>query len=229
MTVACCSRFVTNCLVAVGFLDQEEPDLSEEELNKRIQLAQNMWDEKDGRNYWSEIIPRINPLARSCLLHCHLSQRLENFKESEGKTAVDLGCGVTSSLFLLQQGWTVYAVDSSQQVLGKLARKVEQFDGWTKSSAKGEGKDLGALSMSDRLTCVCSKMEEYQFPEGIQVVLAKDSLPYCEPNKVEGVMRKAYEALVPGGYIIGNFFPKPLYTKIEIAQRKATGISGLSH
>lgn len=47
----CCSRITKNALASAGFVDKEEPALSSQELNNRLQAESQLWAGGDRKEF----------------------------------------------------------------------------------------------------------------------------------------------------------------------------------
>ncbi len=111
--------------------------------------------------------------------------------------AVDLGCGDgTETAWLLGQGWSVTAVDRTQEAVPLV---------WDKVSATPGGDESAQTVLGDRLETVVAELTEYRLPEA-DLVLASVSLPFLSPEAFEPVWTRARAALRPGGVLAVNLF-----------------------
>ena len=102
---------------------------------------------------------------------------------SNGKYALDLGCGAgRDTRFLLEQGFTVTAVDSHPHAIALL----ECFP-W------------------DRLRVVQASFEAFQF-ETYDLVNAHFALPFAPEDRFHEVFARIKRALNAGGIFVGQFF-----------------------
>ncbi|MGH2637992.1 MAG: hypothetical protein ACRDF4_01685 [Rhabdochlamydiaceae bacterium] len=113
-------------------------------------------------------------------------------------------------LRLLQKGWAVIAVDSSQTALQCLAQQANLSD----SNWITDGQ----------LILVHQDMKNYEFPKDVKIILANNSLPYCDPLGFQTIWKKAHASLATGGRMIGNFFPVPNDPVVERLQRGLMGV-----
>ncbi len=92
--------------------------------------------------------------------------------------ALDLGCGAgNETRFLKQKGFTVVSVDANPGV-----------------------RDF----VPD---AIISKFEDYEFPmQEFDLVVAMYSLPFCAPDKIDGVMMRSITSMKHGATFIGQFF-----------------------
>jgi SAM-dependent methyltransferase len=107
--------------------------------------------------------------------------------------ALDIGCGHSIVPFeLLNKGWKVICLDYSSGVLDVIASKAAKINQqWLDTK---------------QLTLVRSNVEDYEWPENIDLVLAGSSLPYFNPQKMKHILSSIHQSLVPGGHFIGNIF-----------------------
>lgn len=111
----------------------------------------------------------------------------------EDGNAIDLGCGVGRDVsYLLSKGYHVCAVDSE-----KLAE----------SYVCNRNSDIS--NFMSNLCFINKKMEDIELGiETEDVIVAYNSLPFCEKNRFEDVWKKITCSLRKGGYFIGNFWGK---------------------
>jgi SAM-dependent methyltransferase len=101
--------------------------------------------------------------------------------------AVDLGCGDgTETLELLRRGWTVLAVDSSQEGITRLRESVSPTD-------------------RERLSTRVAPYVEVELPPA-DLVYAGLSLPFCDPREFDEVWRQITSAIRPDGLFVGHIF-----------------------
>jgi tellurite methyltransferase len=102
-------------------------------------------------------------------------------------SAIDLGCGTgRESIFLLERGWQVLAIDQQASAIQTL-----------RSSA--------APDMAGRLQALVAAFETLDLPPA-DLIWAGISLPFCHPSQFDTLWRKICSALVPGGRFAGDFF-----------------------
>jgi hypothetical protein len=53
-------------------------------------------------------------------------------------------------------------------------------------------------------------MEDLIFPSDVDLDIALNSFPYCNPSKFLKIWNRAHDALRPGGRIVANFAREPL-------------------
>jgi tellurite methyltransferase len=106
---------------------------------------------------------------------------------SEGRFAVDLGCGAGRDTFeLLQRGWKVLAVDNEPQAIR-----------WIRSAMLPEHRP--------RLSTRLVSFEHLKLPK-CDLVNASYSLPFCQPKRFDAFWRKVTSSLHSGGRFAGHFF-----------------------
>ncbi len=161
------------------------------EVFTRIEQEAIYFDGVDRKGFWTTYSRQ--PIAD---IHPSLVKVVSQF-EKEGikdKTVLDLGCGkANSTLYLLEKGWRVIAVDYSQEALDNLKAVVERtHPEWLENG---------------QLTLVCENIETYQFPKNVSVVLANRILPYLNPLKIREIWNKIYGSLAKGWLLVGLFYP----------------------
>jgi len=165
--------------------------VDEEAARDRLGFESVLWEktQDDRSEFWNNfqanmrLYDRLSPLVEKGITI------LESSGIEKG-VAVDLGCGIDSTTFhLLNRGWKVYAVDSSESVIKTLEERGKK---WIE-----EGQ----------LVLVNQSIEEFEFPEKVHLVTASDSLPYCNPKKINQVFLDIKGALLPQGVLVCNFFP----------------------
>jgi tellurite methyltransferase len=101
--------------------------------------------------------------------------------------AVDLGCGAGSeSIFLLQHGWQVLAIDQQESAIQKLSASVPP-------------NTMGHLETQVTL------FKTINLPPA-DLIWAGRSLPFCEPEEFNALWHKICGALLPNGRFAGDFF-----------------------
>ncbi len=102
--------------------------------------------------------------------------------------AVDLGCGTgRDTLFLLENGWNVFAIDAEEQAIAILLNRINE-------------------NQSARLTVAVISFADMLLPEGVSLINASFSLPFCSPDHFQDCWQKIFENLVIGGMFCGHFF-----------------------
>ena len=198
MRVDCCG-IIKYLFEQIGVLEE---GITTEEAVDRIEKEVVIWQDCYQSSKWIEFAQEplpVSPLLDECL---------ERFKQ-EGVTeslAIDLGCGNSmATIELLKKNWKVIAVDRSIAVLESLRDLANKFDpDWIKKN---------------KLTLVCQKMENYEFPETVQFIWAHASLPFCDPKKIRVVWNRVHDSLRKGGRTAGNFYCNPQDSISEIHKR----------
>jgi tellurite methyltransferase len=102
-------------------------------------------------------------------------------------SAIDLGCGAGgASLYLLEQGWQVLAVDGQEAAIQALLSKVP-------------------AELAARLSTLVLPFEELSIPSA-DLIWAGRSLPFCHPDEFDRLWGKIGAALMSGGRFVGDFF-----------------------
>lgn len=158
-------------------------------------------EERKIREFWA--IYNKNPRSISSFAQKAIDLAEKQYSAQE-KACVDLGCGNSGlAPMLLQKGWTFHAVDSSPESLirifeNTIKKKIDQ----------------------SKLTINNEKMEEFVFPEKVTLVTAQSSFPYVDPSRFQNLWDRIHTALIPGGYIAGNMFVRPLDSQKEEGLRE---------
>ncbi len=101
-----------------------------------------------------------------------------------GGVAVDLGCGVgTATLFLVERGFEVFAVDREARAIEILRSRLP------------EGAPVHPI---------VSEMMDWEIPD-CQVVVAGFSLFFLSPEQLPVYWPRVVDALTPGGLFAGQF------------------------
>jgi len=119
---------------------------------------------------------------------CDLTRRaLDYLKQKENKRAIDLGCGNgRDTLFLLSEGWSVYAVDSAEESMEVIEINIPK-----------------ALRENLFLECITFKDVEWR---QVQLINASLSLPFCEEKDFPSLWKNITNSIVSGGVFAGHFF-----------------------
>ena len=106
------------------------------------------------------------------------------YLESDGKTALDLGCGAgRDTKLLIEKGFQVTAVDSE-------------------ASSK---KYIDQLKPLGNLTYTISTFENFNY-QRYDLINARYSLPFNPSSSFPSVINKILKSLKPGGIFVGQFF-----------------------
>lgn len=109
--------------------------------------------------------------------------------------AVDIGCGSSiSARTLLSKGWKVICIDNSPRAINAMRDHTNyRNEKWLQTG---------------QLTLVCEDIENYTFPDNVDLVVASSALPYFDPSKFRSIMDNIFHSLKEGGHFIGNLFAK---------------------
>jgi SAM-dependent methyltransferase len=169
--------------------NKEESDQAE--VLKKIIIESEKWriiENLEGFNYSGHFAKKIFPLCK------YLESSINQMKREdiESGTAIDLGCGNSeTTTHLLKMGWKVFAVDPSKEMLLNLLQRANGLNSEWRNN--------------NQLSVVCQKMEEYELPENIQLVIANNSLLHCDPKKIRSLFQRIFNCLSKCGRFIGNF------------------------
>ena len=135
----------------------------------------------DWENYYSKIDGRPpRPLLRGAL-SLYSPQVRDSLHQ-----AIDLGCGDgTDTVYLLENGWQVLAVDGEAKAIDRLLAKVPD--------------DLHNLQTQ------VSHFEEVALPSA-DLIHASLALPFCHPKHFAGLWQKIVASLGVNGRFAGQFF-----------------------
>lgn len=207
-----CLALIVNC---ASFILEEmglyEPEIDLQEAKDRLIREKSCWEQFQGKennrgtafekNYEGILPPPA--FVQNAIAH------LKSHKIEQG-IAVDLGCGVNpKTLSLLEQGWKVYAVDHSDAILQALKEKVSSL-----------GKDW---IEKGQLVLICQSIETFEYPENVHLIVATESLSYCDPERIQELFLRAKNALLSQGMFVGNLFP---YADLDIANKMLRAIGG---
>ena len=136
----------------------------------------------DWENYYSKIDGRPpRPLLRSAL-----SLYSAQTKDSP-RQAIDLGCGDgTDTLFLLENGWQVLAIDGEAKAFDRLQAKVPD-------------------ELKEKLLTQVARFEEATLPLA-DLIYASLTLPFCHPVHFAELWQKIEQSLGRNGRFAGQFF-----------------------
>jgi SAM-dependent methyltransferase len=127
---------------------------------------------------------------------------------SPGRVAIDLGCGEgVEVLALLEQGWTVHAVDGEGAPLARLAERTMAAD---VGPADTEPADTDAATtvagLADRLHVHHVPYADLAELPPADLIHSSYALPYCPPEHFERVWAAVRGALRPGGVLACQLF-----------------------
>ncbi|KQX66596.1 trans-aconitate 2-methyltransferase [Angustibacter sp. Root456] len=106
-----------------------------------------------------------------------------------GRVALDIGCGAgIETRWLLENGWTVHALDADQQSLDALNRTVAP-------AGTRERLRTSVVDLND-LPCLPTA----------DLVYSGYALPFTDPAHFGAMWRRVREALAPGGVLAVNVF-----------------------
>lgn len=121
-----------------------------------------------------------------------LLQALKKLQPSVG-IALDLGAGTgNETLYLLKQGWTIYAIDVQPSAICLIEQR-----------AKKENIDT-------KLTAIQENFEniDWNTLPNFDLILASYSLPFVEPKTFASLWQHITNHLNPGGIFVLNLFTK---------------------
>ena len=193
-----CFRQAISCFSST-FERFYNPPMTDEELEELLSIENTSWKKpkKHIESLWSDaqthkdISKPLYPIVEKALV------ALENHNIHKG-IAVDLGCGISPTVFqLLSRGWKVYAVDNIH-VLSELSSQLPYVNKWLDKN---------------QLILLSQNIESFELPEKVHLVIATDSLPYCNPEKIKTIFSKMKNALLPNGLVICNLYSNSYKTK----------------
>lgn len=207
----CLSQVIGKLSYALEQLGLYEPEINAQEASNRLSIERKIWKnfQSDRNELWNHFQDNNATTGQLTSLVEKAIRHLESHDIHRG-IAVDLGCGINTTTFsLLERGWKVYAVDSSDSVIKTLEQKVSSM-----------GKNW---IQKGQLVLVNQAIEEFEYPEKVHLVTATDSLPYCDPKKINMIFFEAKNALLPQGVLACNLFP---YNDNPIANEILRGMFG---
>ena len=136
-----------------------EPEIDIDQARSRLSKEGEIWKKCQGDRveFWDDFQTNNKTIGA-------LSTLVERAIVRMNKgVAVDLGCGINSTAFnLLERGWKVYAVDSSESVIHTLVDKVSRMrKKWIENG---------------QLVLVHQSIEEFEYPENVHLITATESL-----------------------------------------------------
>ncbi len=112
---------------------------------------------------------------------------------NEERTAIDLGCGLGYSTFLLlRAGYKVIAVDRDKHALRLACQNIDKYN--------------PRFRLDGTLTVVSSDIESYVFPSKVSLVVINDVLPYCNPRSIRAIWDNIFNNLEENGLLCGSLF-----------------------
>lgn len=116
-----------------------------------------------------------------------LEETINRFEGIKG-IAYDLGCGAgNQSIYLLENGWKVIAVDKEIDVFNKKKQELKK-------------------QLQDNLKIVKMSFEKLNLEENSDLIIAINSLPFCSPNKFKEMWKNIDNSLKIGGRIAITLF-----------------------
>lgn len=106
------------------------------------------------------------------------------------RIAIDLGAGAgNETAFLLNAGWSVWAIDASSTAIKMLARRADEHH-------------------KQQLHVVHTQFKGINWPAlpKADLIVAISSLSFNAPEDFQAVWQKVAAHVKPGGYFVGNFF-----------------------
>ncbi|GAB4542512.1 MAG: class I SAM-dependent methyltransferase [Pleurocapsa sp.] len=99
--------------------------------------------------------------------------------------AIDLGCGDgRDTVAILQQNWTVLAIDKESDAIARLLTRPD----------------------TERLTTQIVSFEDLQLTQQVDLINASFCLPFCSPDAFPTLWNQIFNSLVPGGRFSGHLF-----------------------
>lgn len=107
------------------------------------------------------------------------------------QSVVDIGCGAgTDTIFLLQKGIKVYAIDREEASLRIIQQRL---------------KNINKETLLDNFQFINESFERASLPS-VDLVNSYNSLSYCEPKYFYDFISKVKESINKNGVFVGNFF-----------------------
>ncbi len=148
-----------------------------------ISAISNAAESKTWENYYQNTLNISDP--HKTLL---LAQKYFQLENKIGGVAADLGAGTgRDTLFLLQQGWDVLALDAEQLSIDIILNRVD-------------------VSYLNSLEVMVIPFSEMILPAELDLINASYSLPFCKPQDFSQCWRKIIDHLAIGGRFSGQFF-----------------------
>lgn len=151
--------------------------------NNQINTSKNesiKWE-----NYYQNTLNITDP--HKTLLLAYKYFQMEN--TLEGKAA-DLGAGTgRDTLFLLNSGWQVFALDAEQLSIDIILNRIEP-------------------NQILNLEVLVSPFSKMALPKELHLINASYSLPFCKPEDFDQCWNTIVSSLMAGGRFCGHFFGK---------------------
>ncbi|MFI5344443.1 MAG: methyltransferase domain-containing protein [Chlamydiales bacterium] len=152
-------------------------------LIANISAICNAAESKIWENYYQNTLNISDP--HKTLL---LAQKYFQLENKIGGMAADLGAGTgRDTLFLLQQGWDVLALDAEQLSIDIILNRVD-------------------VSYLKSLEVMAIPFSEMILPAELDLINASYSLPFCKPQDFSQCWRNIIDHLAIGGRFSGQFF-----------------------
>lgn len=156
----------------------EKPDKIESGSLSQAQNTQTDWE-----SYYQVTVSITEP--RQALRNALKYFQIEGLK---GGRSADLGAGAgRDTLFMLQEGWQVMALDSEPLSIDILLRRANP-------------------ETLDRLTVTVAPFTEMILPDELDLINASFSLPFCHPEDFPACWQNIVDHLAVGGRFSGQFF-----------------------
>lgn len=159
--------------------------IAERVAQRRRKERQAITDKQEEREEWKKYYERVKnrepmPLLQEAVASLHQEQTQKQ------TYALDLGCGPgVDTLYLLQKGWHVTAVDNNEDAL-KLLREV--------------------AGQSSKLDVIQSNFDEISFKGPYDIVNAGYSLPFNHPKTFTKMFTQMIGSIREGGLFVGQLF-----------------------
>ncbi|MCA9944190.1 MAG: class I SAM-dependent methyltransferase [Anaerolineales bacterium] len=135
---------------------------------------------------WTKYYDKIQGRSPRPLLRAALELE-ETTIRANGRMAIDLGCGDgTDTLFLLEKGWQVLAIDGELAAIDHLLPKIPD-------------------DLIGNLQTQIAQFEQIELPPA-HFIHASLSLPFCHPDSFPHLWQKIEQSLGENGRFAGNFF-----------------------
>lgn len=157
----------------------------------------------ESKAFWGEFAKKHNGDKMPLL------QEFIDQSQGKGKVAIDLGCGKGEMVKpLLEKGWTVIAVDFSEQALEVLSKNNKP-----------------AID-SGQLTVIKANINKYKPELAVDLVICKNVLPYINPGKFKAMWEKIPSFLKTNGVFIGSIGTSSSHPDQLIEMNKVKEVGG---